>query len=162
MPTGSATDGSYQPAPGHVADPRGPPPPGYVPRRPAETVLYGIVRAPSREALERIVRRVRDRTLRWLRKKGLLEERPAEDRSNEAPETSARGACADIALRGGTFARIERAEAAQTGEAGEARFEPNRRGPLTAELDGFNVQAAVRIEADDDEGRERLVRYCAR
>jgi hypothetical protein len=37
-----------------------------------------------------------------------------------------------------------------------------RRGPFTAALDGFNVQAAVRIEAGDDEGRERLARYCAR
>jgi len=36
------------------------------------------------------------------------------------------------------------------------------RGSFTAELDGFNVQAAVRLEADDDEGRERRVRYCAR
>jgi ketosteroid isomerase-like protein len=33
---------------------------------------------------------------------------------------------------------------------------------MTAKLDGFNVQAAVRIEADDDEGRELLLRYCAR
>lgn len=33
---------------------------------------------------------------------------------------------------------------------------------MTAELDGFNVQAAVRIEPDDDEGREFLLRYCAR
>ena len=31
-----------------------------------------------------------------------------------------------------------------------------------AELDGFNLQAAVRIEAEDDDGRERLVRDCAR
>jgi hypothetical protein len=29
-------------------------------------------------------------------------------------------------------------------------------------VDGFNVEAAVRIEGYDDEGRERLVRYCAR
>jgi hypothetical protein len=68
-------------------------------------------------------------------------ERPAEERSNETPETTALDACADIALRGGTFATLERAEAAQTGEAGEARFEPKHRGPMTAELDGFNVQA---------------------
>ncbi len=44
MATGSTTGGSNQPAPGHVADPRGILRPGYVPRRPAETVLYGIVR----------------------------------------------------------------------------------------------------------------------
>jgi hypothetical protein len=40
-----------------------------------------------------------------------------------------------------------------------ARDDLGRREPdLLGELDGFNVQAAVRIEADDDEGRERLVR----
>jgi hypothetical protein len=60
----------------------------------AGRVRFHETGAPSREALERIVRRMRDRTLRWLRKKGLLEERPAEDQSNEAPETNARGACA--------------------------------------------------------------------
>jgi len=31
--------------------------------------------------LDRVVRRVRDRTLRWLRKHGLLQARPAEERS---------------------------------------------------------------------------------
>jgi hypothetical protein len=41
----------------------------------------------------------------------------------------------------------------------DSRFQPKRRGPLTAEIDGFNMQAAVRIEADDDVGREQLVRY---
>jgi hypothetical protein len=29
-------------------------------------------------------------------------------------------------------------------------------------LGGFDVHGAVRIAADDDEGRERLIRYCAR
>lgn len=41
----------------------------------AGRVRFHETGAPAREALERIVRRVRDRTLRWLRKKGLLEER---------------------------------------------------------------------------------------
>ncbi len=35
-------------------------------------------------------------------------------------------------------------------------------GPLSAEVDGFNVNAAVRIAADDDEGREKLARYCCK
>ncbi|WP_438032970.1 hypothetical protein [Sorangium sp. So ce204] len=41
--------------------------------------------APSHEELEDIVQRIRERTPRWLRKRGLLEERPNEERSNEAP-----------------------------------------------------------------------------
>jgi hypothetical protein len=118
--------------------------------------------APSREALDRVVQRVRDRAFRWLRRRGLLDDRPAEERSNEAPERSALDACAEAALRGGRFVTIDRDVAAPADDGVEARFEPKRRGPLTAELDGFNVQAAVRIEAYDDEGRERLVRYCAR
>jgi hypothetical protein len=47
-------------------------------------------------------------------------------------------------------------------DAGEARFEVKRRGSPTSEIDGFNVQAAVKIEGWDDEAPERLVRYCAR
>ena len=33
---------------------------------------------------------------------------------------------------------------------------------FSASSDGFDVHCAVRIAADDDQGRERLVRYCAR
>jgi len=33
---------------------------------------------------------------------------------------------------------------------------------LVVERDGFNLQAGVRIEAGDDLGRERLLRYAAR
>jgi len=58
-------------------------------------------------------------------------------------------------------ASLDRRISAPTDD-GNARFKRKKRGPFTAELDGFNLQAAVRIEADDDEGRERLVRYCAR
>ncbi|WP_438000645.1 transposase [Sorangium sp. So ce185] len=108
------------------------------------------------------MQRIRERTLRWLRKRGLLDERPNEERSNEAPERSALDACAEIALRGGEFVRIEDETVVPPDDGGEARFEPKRRGPLTVELDGFNVEAAVRIEGYDDEGRERLVRYYAR
>ncbi|XXX73291.1 transposase [Sorangium sp. So ce134] len=81
----------------------------------------------------------------------------------ERPAGTAIEACAALALRGGTFAKLDRKGAAlEADDAGEARFEPKRRGPFATDLDGFNVQAAVRIEANDDERRERLCRYCAR
>jgi len=41
-------------------------------------------------------------------------------------------------------------------------YEPKRRGRCTVELDGFNINAAVRVDADNDVGREALVRYCCR
>ncbi|WP_438006951.1 transposase [Sorangium sp. So ce321] len=65
--------------------------------------------------------------------------------------------------RAGTIAKLDpKGAALESDDAGEARFEPMRRGPFTTDLDGFNVQAAVRSEANDDERRERLCRCCAR
>jgi hypothetical protein len=118
--------------------------------------------APSHDELEDVVKRIRGRALRWLRKRGLFDDRRAEERSNEAPERSALDACAEVALRGGELGRLEDGFVVPPEDGSEARLEPRCRGPLTAELDGFNMEAAVRIEACDDEGRERLVRYCAR
>jgi hypothetical protein len=40
--------------------------------------------------------------------------------------------------------------------------EPHATSTKSASSDGFNLHAAVRIGADDDVGREKLVRYCAR
>jgi hypothetical protein len=108
--------------------------------------------APSREQLDEIVKRIRRRALRWVRTRGLFDQRAAEERSNEAPERSALDACAEVALRGGEFVRIEEGAVMRADGGGEARFEPKRRGPFMAELDGFNIQAAVRIESYDDEG----------
>ena len=120
-------------------------------------IRFHALAPPSGEMLDRIVRRVRDRTLRWLRKRGLLDERLAEERGNEQPEHGALDACAEVALRGGAFAVIAQRDASRSDNA-DARFEPKKRGPFTAERNGVGLQAAVRIEADDDEGRERLVR----
>jgi hypothetical protein len=128
---------------------------------PEGKIRFHPLAPPSPEILERVVRRIRDRVLLWLRRKGHLDERPAEERSNEPAEQSAIDACAELASRGGLFVSLDHG-GADSADDGHGRFEPRRRGPFTAELDGFNVQAAVRIEASDDEGRERLVRYCAR
>ena len=124
-------------------------------------IRFHSLAPPTQDLLDRVVRRVRDRALRWLRKHGFIDERLAEERGNEQPDRGALEACADTALRGGAFAVLDQRGASRTGDA-DARFEPKKRGPFTAERDGFDLQAAVRIEADDDEGRERLVRYCAR
>jgi hypothetical protein len=43
----------------------------------------------------------------------------------------------------------------------DAAFERRERR-FSAACDGFDVHCAVRIAADDDQGRERLVRYCSR
>jgi hypothetical protein len=83
--------------------------------------------------------------VRWLAKKRLLDVRPAEERSNEPPPQTALEACAEAALQHGTFVKLDE-DGTVRGEDENARFQPrHRKGPLTAEIDGFNVQAAVRL-----------------
>lgn len=48
-------------------------------------IYFYALAPPARDMLEGVVRRIRDRGLRWLRKRGLLDERPDEDRSNAQP-----------------------------------------------------------------------------
>jgi hypothetical protein len=115
---------------------------------------------PSSEAIERVARRTRDGMVRWLRRKGLLDERGANVCLYDRQEPSALEACAEAALRQGAFGRV--GEDGTLREDEDGRFPPRRPGAMTADVEGFNVQAAVRVEADDDVGREQLVRYCAR
>ena len=67
-------------------------------------------------------------------------------------------AFAALALAGGTFSARPFAPDRGT-DVG--RFDKKERR-FSASYEGFDVHCAVRIERDDDEGRERLVRYCAR
>ncbi len=120
-------------------------------------------RPPTPEQIDRVARRTYDRALRWLRKHAHLDERGVAERSTEPAAQTAIDACAAVARRGGTFEHrgAGRTDAGTERAPDEARFE-RRPGPFTAEHDGFNVQAAVRIAAEEDEARERLLRYCAR
>lgn len=111
---------------------------------------------PTPQMVDRVVQRIRDRVVGWLRRKGLLDTRSAEVRSNEALEQSALDACAGAALSRGAFTKLSDNGEVRP-ENTTSRFEPRRRDPLSAERDGFDVQAAVRVEADDDEGRIRFV-----
>lgn len=61
-------------------------------------VSFHALPPPTLHVLDCVVRRVRDRSLRWLRKHGFIDDRSAVDRSNEPPERDALGACAEVAL----------------------------------------------------------------
>ncbi len=115
--------------------------------------------APSREELASVAERVEARMTRWLRRKGLLDQRPPEERSNEAPELSPLEACMQMSLFGGTFLRIG-------GHGGEEPDdEEHRRGSESrwaAEVRGFNIHAGVFLHKGDRDGLERLCRYGAR
>src|SRR5262249_5707485 len=111
---------------------------------------------PSCDALDELVTRVRDRTLLWLRKRGYLDERAAEERSSVRPTPSAIEGCTQLALSGGAF--LARPFAASSN--GEADLE-HRERHFSASRDGFDVHCAVRIEAEDDEGRDHLCAFFA-
>lgn len=71
--------------------------------------------------LERVVGRIRERAQVWLRRKGQLDERPAEERSYEAAEQSAIDACSELASRGGLFASLDHGRAVGGADDGPAR-----------------------------------------
>jgi hypothetical protein len=71
-------------------------------------------------------------------------------------EATALEACTQIALSGGTF--LAPSDKPSTFDRDMER--PDRR--FAANFEHFDVHCAVRIDRDDDEGRERLVRYCTR
>ena len=113
---------------------------------------------PDKADVEALAKRVHDRAVRWLRRHGYLDERAAEERSNEPPAASPMDDMTRIALSRGTF--LARPFARKSAKDDDAPFahKPSR---FAASYDGFDVHCAVRIAADD-EGRERLLRYCAR
>ena len=88
----------------------------------------------------------------------LLDERPAEERSNERAALSPMQDMTRIALSRGTF--LARPFARKGKDADEPFADKPSR--FAASYDGFDVHCGVRIGANDDEGRERLLRYCAR
>ncbi len=138
------------------------------PKRGDGTCQFVAARPPSSETLERLISRLRRRALRWLSRRGFVDERDNHDResddgNSETPHPSALEACAQLALSTGAVARLaDHSMANGDPVAASSDLEPRRCGPFTVELGGFNVNASVRIRAGDDEGRERLARYCAR
>jgi hypothetical protein len=120
-------------------------------------------RAPSASDVAAVAARVEKRMRRWLRRRGLLDERKAEDRSNEAPALSPIEACMQASLFAGELLRMEEKERPpEEPEAGEARFWAQKKSPWSAEVGGFNVHAGVMIRAGDHAGLEHLLRYAAR
>jgi hypothetical protein len=110
---------------------------------------------PCHDDLGAVVRRAHDRIVRWLRRRGLVDERPFEDRSTEPPDPSPIDACAQVAMQAGTFSAISEAADEDAGERVLARLASRS----SAAHNGFDLHAGVRIAQGDYEGRERLFRY---
>src|SRR4051794_25191412 len=126
----------------------------------ASAVVFREGPAPTRADIAAVAARVEKRMRRWLRRRGLLDERAAEDRSNEAPELSPLEACTQLSLFGSTYLRLAKDGAPLAGE--ETRSRGAGKGPWVAEVSGVNLHAGVTVRAGDREGLERLCRYGAR
>jgi hypothetical protein len=105
------------------------------------------------------VRRVHRRALAWLARSKLLGVSSIEDASQEPSTQTSLDACAAIAMQRGAVRGLrDDPESEQEGDGLEAP--PRQAGAV--ERDGFNLHASVSIPANDDRGRERLMRYGAR
>jgi hypothetical protein len=109
-----------------------------------------------------LVKTIRDRVRRFLTKHGRWSEpgeRPADDPAAVDPglwrELGAAAIQGRTALGEGAGEWDER-----IGRG--SRSEPFVKGPLCADVDGFSLNAAVRVPAFDREQLERLCRYAAR
>jgi hypothetical protein len=109
-------------------------------------VTFHAVEPPGRGDIENVVREVARRVGRMLRRRGFPRDDVALD------EHLAAG------LVPGRFERI--------GDSDEARaiddLDERKRSRWSAEVDGYSVHAGGSMRGDDAEGRERLIRYCAR
>jgi hypothetical protein len=117
---------------------------------------------PTPEDLDAIVVRTARRVITWLRRHGYLDGQPLEARSNEPAAQTALDACAAIAMGRGHVATMPRDGTEQDDDGHGGQEERPDTRALVVERDGFNLHAGVHVEAGDDLGRERLLRYAAR
>ncbi len=125
-------------------------------------LLFHPAPEPTPEDLDAIVVRTARRVITWLRRHGYLDEQPLEARSNEPAAQTALDACAAIAMGRGNVATMPRDGTEQDDDGHGGHEERPDTPALVVERDGFNLHGGVHIEAGDDLGRERLLRYAAR
>ncbi len=128
---------------------------GVVTRDEGGRPVFHAAPPPTRDELDEVVRRVQRRTASWLARNGHLGGSPDEGATTPTPLD----ACAAIAMQRGAVRVLgEDPHTEHDGAAGPNP--PPSEGAV--ERDGFNLHASVAIAADDDLGRERLMRYGAR
>ena len=106
------------------------------------------------------MRRVSHRVLGWLSRRGHLDAAAtAEGASDESRSPMPLEACAATALGRGQLEVLR--DKGDDAPLSAANVRPVHDEEAAIDR-GFNVHASVRIEADNDLGRERLCRYAAR
>jgi len=134
----------------------------FLPRASAESTLLRFVQAPapSHGELQAVAERVHRRTVRWLDRRGFLQEQGPAAIADDLESESAGDALSRWAMTGSGYERFD--EAAKSAPAAHPALKPRGQGRLGADCEGFNVNASVWIRHDDDVARERLMRYGGR
>jgi hypothetical protein len=124
---------------------------------------------PTHDAIERVAARTGKRVLRWLHRRGLVETRPVEERSNELPDEDVMTACLRTASAQGTLATLLEPPTSNATSADAAHDEDfdshagqKRASKWAAEVDHFNVHAGTVVGQGRRDELERLLRYGAR
>jgi hypothetical protein len=112
---------------------------------------------PTQADLAGIAERVAVRVTRWLRRRGLLLD---ESSDVPPPERTALDACLERSLGLGELVALPGAVADRAGD--DLLPRPSKSARRGGHACGFDVHAGVVVGARDREGRERLLRYCAR
>lgn len=134
---------------------------------------------PTHEQIAHVAERVCRRFKRWLRRKKLIDDRPAQERSNEMPEPDALTSLLFAGSLRGTLALVPDSPAGgddpckcptgdRAGSGGHddekqhARFDAQARrrsSKWAANVEGFSVHAGTTVAADNRFGLEQLLRY---
>jgi hypothetical protein len=112
-------------------------------------VRFQAAPVPTRPEMDGIVRSVHKKVDAWL----------ARHSAGAAPASASLETCATIAMRHGI---VSRNPAAAGKEASDTPMEKPPHEFQAVEFEGFNLNANLRIDGDDDLARERLMRYGAR
>jgi hypothetical protein len=139
-------------------------PDGVFGRREGEGVMFHQLAMPNRSDLEAIGHTVELRVLSWLRRRGLLD---ADEAGQPAYHEESRLGALDACLRGslgvGQLSSLPGAEGDEGSPIPEPGFAATTLASRRARsARGFDIHAGVSVSAGDREGRERLLRYCAR
>jgi hypothetical protein len=121
---------------------------------------------PGPSDLEDIALNVSVRVERWLRRKQLLldtEEALFNNFNNQTPEATPLDACLQGSLGIGELTCLPEDRSSCVADTVEPLLpKPTKAGRRGGQWRGFDVHAGVVVSGSDREGRERLLRYCAR
>jgi hypothetical protein len=131
-----------------------------VPGKGAARANFWRLPAPDRLDLETLTVNVEMRVVAWLRRRGFLDDDSGE-LAAEPGARSALDACLEGSLGLGELSALP-IRRGPTGDDHDALPAPTRAQRRGGHSRGFDVHAGVIVSASDRDGRERLLRYCAR